>query len=406
MNRFFVLFFFVFCTGLAFGQSLNELRSKKQKTSEEIQYTNKLLEEARKNERSTVTKLNLLNKQIELRNSLISGINAEVDALSGYIDDNAWVVQQLSNDLGEIKADYAEMVRLAQKNRSSYDKIMFVLSANSFNQAYKRMSYLRQYTDYRRKQAEIILSLKDLIEKKVAELEKQRAMKRSVLQEKQNETNQLNREKQQQNKYINELKGQQNELRKKLRQQQQIEEQLSREIERIIEEEARKAMQKQDVGKTKQTGSVSGGMALTPEQKLVAGKFEKNRGRLPWPVERGVITDRFGVHAHPIMKNIQIKNNGIDITTARGMAVRAVFDGEVSRVFVVSGGNMAVIVRHGSYLTVYSNLTNIRVKAGEKVTTKQEIGTVYSDPDDGKSVLKFQIWKENQKLDPEDWIAR
>jgi murein DD-endopeptidase MepM/ murein hydrolase activator NlpD len=145
---------------------------------------------------------------------------------------------------------------------------------------------------------------------------------------------------------------------------------------------------------------------MTPEEKLASANFEQNKRRLPWPVERGVITDHFGVHEHPVLKNIQVKNNGVDISTAGGARARSVFAGEVSRVFVVSGGNYAVIIRHGKFLTVYSNLVNVQVKSGEKVSIKQTIGTIGTDGDDEKTVLKFQIWKENIKLDPEDWISR
>jgi murein DD-endopeptidase MepM/ murein hydrolase activator NlpD len=146
---------------------------------------------------------------------------------------------------------------------------------------------------------------------------------------------------------------------------------------------------------------------MTPEEKLASGQFEQNKRHLPWPVERGVITDHFGVHDHPVLKNIVVHNNGVDISTVQGAKARSVFAGEVSRVFMVTGGNTAVIIRHGKYLTVYSNLINVQVKSGEKVSTKQTIGTIGTDSDDeAKTVLKFQIWKENEKLNPEEWIAR
>jgi murein DD-endopeptidase MepM/ murein hydrolase activator NlpD len=146
---------------------------------------------------------------------------------------------------------------------------------------------------------------------------------------------------------------------------------------------------------------------LTPEQQLTGNNFEQNKTRLPWPVARGIVTDPFGVHPHPVLKNITIRNNGIDITTEPGAFARSVFDGEVSRIFAITGGNMAVIIRHGSFLTVYSNLSVVVVKKADKVTTKQEIGTIYTDTGDGnKTTLKFQVWKENQKLNPEEWIAR
>ena len=378
------------------GQSLDELRKKKEKTNEEIKYTNRLLEEAKKTEKQTLNKYNILNKQIELRTTLITGINSEVGVLAEFIDQNAWLVSSLNADLEELKKEYANMIVFAQRNQTNYSKVLFLLSSNSFNQAYKRMMYLKQYTEYRKKQAELIQWIHDLVEVKVVHLQQQRNQKETLLQAKKREADQLNKEKKQQGKYLTTLQQKQKDFKKKLQEQQRIEAQLSREIERIIEEELRKA---------KKEGKDA--FEMTPEQKLVSGQFEQNKRRIPWPVERGVITDHFGVHEHAVLKNIQVRNNGVDISTAQGSTARSVFAGEVSRVFEISGGNRAVIIRHGQYLTVYSNLVNIKVKSGDKVSVKQPIGTIATDSDDGdKTVLKFQIWKENVKLNPEDWISK
>jgi septal ring factor EnvC (AmiA/AmiB activator) len=292
------------------------------------------------------------------------------------------------------------MIVFAQKNQTNYSKILFILSANSFNQAYKRLMYLRQYTEYRKKQAELIQWIRDLIQVKVKKLEIQKTEKEILLDSKKKEADKLNKEKKQQGQYLTSLQEKQKDFKKKLREQQQIENQLSREIQKIIDEEVKKAMVK-----AKETGKTT--YEMTPEQKLASGQFEQNKRRIPWPVERGVITDHFGVHEHPVLKNIQVKNNGVDISTAQGSIARSVFAGDVSRVFMVTGGNMAVIIRHGKYLTVYSNLVNVQVKSGDKVSVKETIGTIATDSEDGdKTVLKFQIWKENVKLDPEDWISR
>lgn len=396
MRSFFLLSIFLILNILANGQSLDELRKKKEKTNEQIRYTTKLLEEARKNEKQTLNKYKILNRQIELRTSLITGINSEVGVLADFIDQNAWLVSSLNADLEELKKEYASMIVFAQKNQTNYSKLLFVLSANSFNQGYKRLMYLRQYTEYRKRQAELIQWIRDLIQVKVSRLEKQRSEKETLLQAKKREADQLNQEKKQQGNYLTTLQKKQKEFEKKLREQQQIENQLSREIQRIIAEE---------VNKAKASGKTS--YEMTPEQKLVSGQFEQNKRRLPWPVERGVITDHFGIHEHAVLKNIQVQNNGIDISTAPGAIARSVFAGEVSRVFKVTGGNVAVIIRHGKYLTVYSNLVNVLVKSGDKVSLKQTIGTIGTDADDdSKTVLKFQIWKESEKLDPEGWIAR
>lgn len=382
------------------SQSLDELRKKKEKTSEQIKYTTRLLEEARKNEKQTLNKYKILNKQIELRTNLINGINSEVGVLGEFIDQNAWLVSSLNYDLEELKKEYANLILFAQKNQTNYSKVLFVLSSNSFNQAYKRIMYLRQYTEYRKKQAELIQWIRDLIQVKVKNLERQKTEKETLLQSKKREADQLNKEKKQQGQNLATLQQKQKEFEKKLREQQKIDAQLSREIQKIIDEEIQKAK-----AKAKESGKTT--YEMTPEEKLASANFEQNKRRLPWPVERGVITDHFGVHEHPVLKNIQVKNNGIDISTSEGAKARAVFAGEVSRVFMVSGGNWAVIIRHGKYLTVYSNLVNVQVKPGDKVAIKQTIGTVGTDSsDEDKTVLKFQIRKETATMNPEEWIAR
>lgn len=393
---FIILILLILVGGASKSQSLDELRKKKEKTNEQIKYTNRLLEEAKKSEKKTLNKYNILNKQIELRTNLITGINSEVGVLDEYIDENAWLISSLNADLEALKKEYASMLVFAQRNNSNYSKVLFILSASNFNQGYKRMMYLKQYTEYRERQAELIKWIHDLVEQKVNKLQVRRSEKETLLQVKKREAEKLAQEKQEQGKVLTSLQQKQKDFKKKLQEQQRIESQLSREIERIIEEEVKKA---------KKSGKES--YEMTPEQKLVSGQFEQNRKRLPWPVDRGVITSHFGVHEHPVMKNIQVKNNGVDISTSQGAAARSVFSGEVSRVFQVTGGNAAVIIRHGKYLTVYSNLVNVQVKTGQKVSLKQTLGTIGTDNEDGdKTVLKFQIWRENVKLDPEDWITR
>ena len=375
------------------GQSLTELRAKKINTNQVIKYTSTLLQEAKKNEKASLGKLRLINNQISLRNKLIGNINDEIDVLDYYIAENTDVVNMMKNDLGNLRDEYAKMIQFAQKNKNTYDKILFLFSSENINQAYKRTLYLRQYAKYRKRQAEVLQLLTELLNKKVDRLSYLKNEKSTLLGQKETEANQLLSEKTEQNKYVQSLQKRQRELRKKLREQQRIQSKLNREIEKLVEEQAKKEREK-------------AGFQLTPEQKLLAADFEKNKGRIPWPVERGVITEKFGVHTHPVLKQVKIKNNGIDISTSKSSKARAVFNGEVSRVFAISGGNMAVIIRHGSFLTVYSNLQEVYVKPGDQVKTKQEIGLIYSDKSDGnKTILKFQIWKESQKENPEFWIS-
>jgi len=387
---------FIVLSSIGFAQSISDLQQKKQDAAQAIEYTTRLLQQVQQNERSSLSRLRLINRQIEERNTIISSINNEIKVYQEFVDNNSMVIKMLNEDVEKIKEEYAQLIRIAYRNRNLNDRILFLLSAESVNQAYRRFLYMKRYTSYRENQAEIIASIQEVLQKQSEKLEQQKHIKQQLIDETLVESEQLKTEKAQQNSEYKKLQNQQRTLRQKLRDQQRVEQQLEREIQQIIEEEARR---------NREAGEP--GFALTPEQKLAGDKFEENKSKLPWPVERGIITEHFGVHRHPVLTNVEIKNNGIDIATEIGAKVRAIFNGEVSRVFGISGGNTAVIIRHGNYLSVYSNLREVVVKKGDKVATKQNIGTVYFDKDDGsKSILKFQIWHENQKLDPESWIGR
>lgn len=381
---------------VGYAQSLTDLQEKKQNAVKEIEYTTNLLNKAQNNEKVSLTRLRLLNTKIKQRNVLILSINDEAKVFQGFIENNSYVVEMLSDDIVKIKDEYAVLIRSAYRNKNANDKIMFLLSSENFNQAHRRFLYLKRYTSSREKQAETIEVIQTVLSEKIAKLEQQKQIKQELIDQTQHETKLLGQEKSQQNTVVQKLQKQQRSLRQKLKQQHRIEQQLEREIQQIIEEEARK-----------NSAAGGSGFALTPEQKLIGDNFEQNKRRLPWPTERGVITEYFGIHQHPVLTNVQIRNNGINIATEIGAKIRAVFNGEVSRVFGIAGGNTAVIIRHGKFLSVYSNLREVNVKKGDKVTTKQNIGTVFTDLEDGnKSILKFQIWLENQKLNPEEWIVK
>jgi septal ring factor EnvC (AmiA/AmiB activator) len=396
MRILFTTIIFLILSSVCLAQSVSDLQRKKQKAAKEIEYTARLLKKAKKNERSSLSRLRLLNNKINQRSKIISSINNEVKLNQEFIDNNSMAIEMLQTDIEQIKKEYAELIRSAYRNRNAYDNILFLLSADNINQAYRRFLYLKRYTAYRENQAEIISEIQFVLNKKTEKLKQLQSARHQLIGETKEETKKLTQEKLQQNSEYRKLQNKQRDLRKKLKQQQRIENRLEREIQKIIEEEARK---KRTVG--------SGALSLTPEQKLIGDNFAQNKRRLPWPVTRGVITEHFGIHQHPVLINVQIKNNGINIATEIGSKVRAIFNGEVSRVFGISGGNSAVIIRHGKYLSVYSNLREVVVKKGDKVKTKQTIGTVYFDKDnENKSVLKFQIWHESQKLNPEKWIVK
>ena len=390
--------FFVCCTFNSFGQSLEDLRKQKENTASEIEYINKLLKETNTNAKASLNRLAVLERQIKLQDIYINNIVGEISFLDTSIQQNLKRIDSLGRNLTIVKQKYAAMIRYAQRNQDSNNQWLFLFSAEDFNQAYKRFIYLRQYADYRRKQADRISEFKKSITNQLLELNERKNEKQNLLVSKVNQTKIIEKQKILQSGVFSELQQKEKELRSKLENQRKAELRLQQEIERVIADEAKKANRKV---------SKDSGLALTPEEKVLSGDFSNNRGKFPWPVQRGLITDHFGEHAHAVLKYVLVRNSGIDITTQANAKARAIFKGEVTKIVAIPGGNMAVIIRHGNYLTVYSNLSNVFVSAGQKVDIKEEIGSIFTDQDDdNKTVLKFQLWRESTKLDPEDWLSR
>ena len=386
----------VFLAFNAYGQSLDELRKQKEKTASEIEYINDLLKETNSNAKASLNRLAVLERQIKLQDGLINNITGEIGYLDVSIQQNLKRIDSLSLDLQSVKARYASMIRYAERNQDNNNQLLFLLSAQDFNQAYKRFIYLRQYADYRRKQAERIVKFKNLIADQLVEFNKRKEEKHTLLVSKVNQTKIIERQKKRQNEVYSELQQKEKDLKKKLENQRKAGLRLQQEIERVITDAAKKVNRKSSKEKS---------FALTTEEKVLSGDFSNNRGKFPWPVLRGLITDHFGEHPHAILKYVVMRNAGVDITTQVNAKARAIFKGEVTKVVAIPGGNMAVIIRHGNYLTVYSNLSEVFVKAGQLVEIKEEIGRIFTDEsDDNKTILKFQLWHENTKLNPEDWL--
>ena len=380
----------------SYGQSINDLRKEKEKTTKEIDYINNLLKETDKNAKTSINRLSILERKLVLQASLISNINFELSYLDSTINRSSQNLDSLNADLISIKNRYAEMIRYARRNQNQNNQLVFLLSADDFNQAYKRFAYLKQYADYRRTQVEEINQLKEKLGELVVDLNKKKSDKELLLSSKINQSETYARQKTEQKAYYASLQKKDKDLRKKLENQQKNAMKLEQEIQRSIAEEARKSAVKT---------SKAPGVKPSPELKNLSDDFSMNKGKLPWPLQRGLITDHFGEHPDLVLKHVMRKNSGIDITTESGAKARAVFKGEVTKVLAM-GGNWAIILRHGSYLSVYSNLSGVSVQVGQKVQTKQDLGTVFTDrEDDNRTVLKFQLWYENSKLDPEKWIS-
>ena len=384
----------------SYGQSINELRKEKEKTGQEIEYINNLLKETDQNTKTSISRMTMLEKKIRLQESLISNISNELSYLDSTIIRSSQNLDSLKADLTLIKNRYANMLRYARRNQDMNNQLLFLLSAEDFNQAYKRFTYLKQYADYRKTQVKEITDLQSKLANLVEELNNKKFDKTQLLSSKISLSDKYEKQKVDQKEYYGLLQKKEKDLKKKLENQQKIAARLEQEIEKSIAEEARRI-----ASKASAKSAAGLGVKASPERKILSDDFSKNKGKLPWPVSKGLVTDHFGEHPDPLLKHVTRRNSGIDITTLSGTKARAVFKGEVTKVLQNIGGNMAIIIRHGSYLTVYSNLASVSVQVGQMVDTKQEIGTIYTDKeDDNKTVLKFQLWYENNKQDPEKWI--
>lgn len=413
---------------VVYGQKSAAVRQLEQQRKEalaDIEETNKLLQETAQTAKTSLNRLNLLSKQILSRKKVISLLNQELDEIEKDILNIQGQLRTLKRELGDKQTNYGKSMRGLYKRHSSQDKLLFILSAESFSQSMRRMRYLREYADWQKRQANDIVEKQAEISRKQTEMEKTRAEKRALLGTRQEESKKLESEEASQKEEVQLLNKRQKDLKADLQKKRRQAEALNRQIEKQIAEEiARaeaeaKAAREQAAAKGKpvpesknepireeRVADTKGGYAMTKAEKQLSDNFANNRGRLPYPVAgRHTIVATFGEQQHQELKYVRTSNSGIDIQTSPGADARAVFNGEVTRVFVVPGYNNSVIVRHGNYLTVYSNLSQVYVKAGDRVSTRQAIGRIYSDPEDGNStILHFQLWKEKTKLNPQPWL--
>ena len=378
----------------AYSQTREELENKKKKNEAEIEEATNMLEETRKSRKVNVNQIRLLQKRIDLRNNLIHSIQDEIDMIDTEIEEKNNQIVQMEKDLNGLRKEYEKTIIHAYRNRGKYNQVMYFFAAENFNQAYKRLRYMQQFTKLRKSQAEMIGQMQNEMTDEIIVLETIKTEKNSLIADKQNENKKLINEKNQKDRMVTGLVQKERELREEIREKQRITEQLSREIAEIIEAEMRK---NKEMDMYRQ---------LTPEEKIISDNFSENKGRLPWPTARGVITGRFGLHQHAVLRGITVQNNGIDITTVAGAEARAIFDGVVSKIFAILGGNYAVIIRHGNFLTVYQNLVDVTVKKGDHVKVKQKLGTIYTDKESNITELHIEIWHELEKQDPEDWLSK
>ncbi|HPF03992.1 MAG TPA: peptidoglycan DD-metalloendopeptidase family protein [Bacteroidales bacterium] len=383
-----IMFLFV-CP--ARGQSKAELEEQRRKTLEEISYVDNLLKQTGKEKTESLSQLKIIGNKLNLRESVLRDLKSEIDLLNKRIELNSLALEMMENDLGVLREDYARSVLNSYKTGKSYNEIIYILSARDFNQGYKRLKYLQQIAKYRRNEAEIISEIKDQVEASRRKLENDLRNVSELRGREEQQRSLLKSEQSRRQKMVQSLGNKEKQLQKELEERKRIAKRIESEIEKLIEEERRKAARAD----------------ISPEESSLGAGFSENKGRLPWPVDKGVITGQFGTHTHPVLKYVTENNPGVEITSYGETPVRAVFNGEVARVFAIQGANMTVMIRHGKYYTVYQNLVNVRVKAGEKVTTGKVLGNVYNEKDEGNSaILKFMIFDETVKLNPELWISK
>ena len=412
-----VFVFGILSCNVALAQSKKELEAKKAKIQKEIEQTNAQLNQVSKNKNATKEQIAALKKKIALRQSLITTINSEIDEIGNEITTTNKEITNLESKLDQLKADYTKLILYADKNKNVYQRLMFVFAASDFNQAYQRMKIIQEFAEYRRTQAEEIISTKNQLNGKKTELQQQVNEKTQLKQSEVSNKTQLEKEKVNQAELLEQLSLKEKALKQALAQKQKTKQNLDRAIERLIAKEIEKARKKTTTTTAAKTTTPKSGskttapkrveISLTPEAEKLSNSFISNKGSLPWPVESGAISSSFGQHEHKDLKGVIINNNGVDILTRQNASARVLFNGVVSGIITLPGAGKAVIVRHGDFFTVYSNLETVSVSTGQNLSTKQSIGVVASSQESpGKGEIHLEIWRNSEKLNPQSWIAR
>ncbi|MGM8360804.1 murein hydrolase activator EnvC family protein [Flavobacterium sp. ARAG 55.4] len=424
MPKYFLSLLFVCLTATMWSQSQQEkLEQRKAQIQREIRDNEKMLQNVKSKEKSAMNVFLIQKNKIRLKENLINTTEKQTRLLADDMYRNQLKINKLNRELKVLKEDYAKKIVNSYKSRSEQSRAMFILSSENFLQAYKRAQYLKQYTSFRKSQGvEINKKSKELLSIN-EKLMLQKIAKQKLLEENKKERLALVEEKQEQEKLVNSIKKDKNrivsDIRKKQRESKTIDAQINRLIREAIAEANRKAAaerakaaasgdkSKSDTGKaTVSRGSVSSSrIEMTPEDKIIADNFKANRGKLPWPVEKGFISLGYGDQPHPIYNTLVVHNSGLEITTNEGANARAVFAGEVSRIWLITPVNKAVMIQHGDYFTVYQNLSSVNVSAGEKVSIKQNLGRIRTSGDTGKTVLKFILSQNTTYMNPQGWLA-
>jgi len=367
-------------------------------------YINALLSNTIRTEKNVLNQLKDLDDKISTREELIKAIENESNELGNEIYLNQLEINKNKRALEALKKDYGEMIYSSYKSKSQNSRIMFLLSSENFFQGYKRFQYMKQYTAFRKKQGDEIHIKTSELQTLTDSLQVKKDQKKKLLDVQKKQQSVIEKEKKEQEVLLSKVKQKENKYKKQIKQFQREESRVAAQIDRLIR--AAIAASNKKSGNTSTTTKSSTAFVLTPEAKELNSKFELNKGKLDWPVEKGYVSTFYGKQPHPIVRTTTIQSNGVRITTEAGSKARAVFDGTVLAVQVTSGNKKAVLIQHGNYITVYKNLENTNLKTGDKVKTKQEIGTIFTDKITGKTILGFEFWNNTYKENPKPWIYR
>jgi len=394
----FVLLALFLCIQNTYAQDKKGLEGQKTRLAKDIAFTRQLLKSTQTNRSISLNDLKLLQKQVQNREKMIQTMQQQLDLLSSNIEETDAQIDSLAIVLEDFRGEYAELIRHAYLSNNAYNRLLFLFSSHSFNEAYQRLKYLQYYTSHRKNQVTQIELMKQqlLDNRQLLEVEKEEKKELLLSEEQQRLT--LKVEEEQQGIMLKKLKKKEHYLKSKLSKKKQAIEELDRQIREIIE--------KVTADEAPILVLPNKNASPTVDIAKLSSNFEKNRGKLPWPVDNGIITGKFGKQQHSVLKHITLTNNGLDIATRNGETARALFEGKVSNTLYSPTFQWAVIVKHGEYFTVYSNLEEVQVNKGDDITTRQMIGTVYTDEDEGKTEVHLEVWRGSEKLDPIRWIYK
>ena len=407
-TRFYIPFFILLFSCLSsFGQTKKDLEQQRKKLKKEIAQVNSLLFNEQRKEKNVLEDLKDLNQKIEVRLRLISTINSEAKLLSSEITKNKKQITQLEKELADLKTDYARMIFKSYKSKSQQSRIMFLLSSQNFQQAYKRLEYMKQYTSFRKRQGEEIGFQTDLVKKMNDSLTFQKQVKDTLVLAERDQKEKIELDKSNKEQLISKIKKKERKYKREIQNKIKAERRVAQKIDKIIREEIEKANRIALAKLKKKPRTTSKNeFVLSPEAKALAAKFELNKGKLPWPLEQGLITRRFGKQPHPTFPGITINGTGLHIVTQKGKSAAAIFNGKILNILVSSEGRKNVLVQHGNYITSYNNLEKLYVKKGDNVTTGEKIGQIFTDKVSGKTTLIFALYKNITRLNPASWILK